>query len=159
MSEPPTYKHDVSGAGKRISLRKWLISALIMALLALVIYKLAPKTVEEEEPEGATVSVQVARVERETITQESKALGTVFPREQASISVKVSSQIKSMAILKNRSVRAGDVIATLESRDVQAQRAEAVKALEEARLNARVLTTGTIPQAKAQEEKELADWR
>lgn len=153
MSEPPTHKE------KPISLRKWVISALIMTLLALVIYKLAPKTAEEEEPEGATVSVQVARVERETITKESKALGTVFPREQASISAKVSSQIKSMALLKNHSVRAGDVIATLESRDVQAQRAEAFKALEEARLNARVLTTGTIPQAKAQEDKALADAR
>lgn len=159
MSEPPINKYDVVVAGRRVSLRKWLIAALVMALLALVIYKLAPKTSEEGEPEGATVSVQVAKVEREEITQESKALGTVFPREQASISAKVSSQIKSMAILKNRSVRAGDVIATLESRDVQAQRAEAVKALEEARLNSRVLTTGTIPQAKAQEDKALADAR
>src|SRR5678815_1235827 len=159
MNEPPTHKHDVFSAGKRTGLRKWLISALVMALLALVIYKLAPKTAEEGEPEGGTVSVQVAKVERETITQESKALGTDFPREQASISAKVSSQIKSMAILKNRTVRAGDVIATLESRDVQAQRAEAVKALEEARLNARALSTGTIPQARAQEAKALEDAR
>lgn len=159
MIEPPTFEPKVIGSEKRKRVRNWVISVVALAVLALVIYKLAPGTAVEEEPEAATVSVQVAKVERETISAKSKALGTVFPREQASISSKISSQIKSMAILKNRSVRAGDIIATLESRDLQAQRAEAVRALEEARLNARALTTGTIPQAKAQEEKALQDAR
>lgn len=139
--------------------RSWLIAALVLALLAFGIYRLRPKPVAEEEPESAVVSVEVAKVERRTITAETAALGTVFPREQATISAKISSQIKSMPLLKNRSVRAGEVIAQLESRDLQAQRAEAEKALEEARLNARALTTGTIPQAKAQEEKALQDAR
>jgi HlyD family secretion protein len=128
-------------------------------MLAFGIYKLRPKPEKEEEPEAVVVSVQVAKAERQTITAETSALGTIFPREQATLSAKISSQIKSMPLLKNRLVSAGQVIAQLESRDLQAQRAEAEKSLEEARLNARALSTGTIPQAKAQEEKALQDAR
>jgi multidrug efflux pump subunit AcrA (membrane-fusion protein) len=139
--------------------RSWLVAALVLALLAFGIYKLRPKPEKEEEAEAAVVSVRVAKVERQTITAEATALGTIFPREQATVSAKISSQIKTMPLLKNRAVRAGEVIATLESRDLQAQRAEAEKALEEARLNARALSTGTIPQARAQDEKALQDAR
>ncbi|MEP7339412.1 MAG: efflux RND transporter periplasmic adaptor subunit, partial [Acidobacteriota bacterium] len=139
--------------------RSWLIAALVVALLAFGVYKLRPKPEKEEEAESPVVSVQVAKAERQTITAETAALGTIFPREQATLSAKISSQIKSMPLLKNRTVRAGETIATLESRDLQAQRAEAEKAMEEARLNARALSTGTIPQARAQEEKALTDAR
>ena len=153
------FNREIKRAEKWGGARSWLIAALALALLAFGIYKLRPKPEKEEEPEAAVVSVRVAKAERQTITVQTAALGTVFAREQAAISAKISSQIKSMPLLKNRAVRTGEVIATLESRDLQAQRAEAEKALEEARLNARALTTGAIPQAKAQEEKALTDAR
>jgi len=159
MNGPSMFNHEIKRAEKWGGARSWLVAIVVLALLALGIYKLRPKPEKEGEPEAAVVSVQVAKAERQTITAQATALGTIFPREQATISAKISSQIKSMPLLKNRAVRAGDVIATLESRDLQAQRAEAEKALEEARLNAKALTTGAIPQAKAQEEKVLTDAR
>jgi len=64
-----------------------------------------------------------------------------------------------MALLKNKVVRAGDVIAVLESRDLQAQLAEAVAALNEARANERSLLTGTIPKTNAEDQKALLDAR
>ena len=64
-----------------------------------------------------------------------------------------------MALLKNKVVRAGEVIAVLESRDLQAQRAEAVAALNEARANERSLITGTIPKTNAEDQKALLDAR
>jgi multidrug resistance efflux pump len=64
-----------------------------------------------------------------------------------------------MPLLKNRFMRAGDVIAVLESSDLQAQRNEAVAALEEARSNARSIETGAIPQNDAQNQKALRDAR
>jgi len=64
-----------------------------------------------------------------------------------------------MALLKNKLVRAGEVIAVLESRDLQAQRAEAVAALNQERANERSVTTGTIPQTNAQDQKALRDAR
>jgi len=56
-------------------------------------------------------------------------------------------------------VQAGQVIATLESRDLESQRAEAVATLGEARLNAQGVSTGAIPQTNAQDEKALRDAR
>jgi multidrug efflux pump subunit AcrA (membrane-fusion protein) len=64
-----------------------------------------------------------------------------------------------MALLKNKPVKAGEVLATLESRDLQAQRAEAASALEEAQANLRLLSGGTIPETNAQDEKALRDAR
>ena len=59
--------------------------------------------------------------------------------------------------MKNQVVRAGEVIAVLESRDLVAQRNEAVAALNQERANERSVTTGTIPQTNAQDQKALRD--
>ncbi len=149
---------------ERVSWRKnrnWLITAALFIVLALVIIWLSAGRKEAEEgiPEAATVSVRVARAERGEIAAEVSALGTIFPREAATVSPKISAQIKQMALLKNKAVRAGEPVATLEARDVQAQRAEAAAALEEAQANARLLSGGTIPETTAQDEKALRDAR
>ena len=87
------------------------------------------------------------------------AVGTIWPRERADVAAKVSAQIKTMALLKNKVVRAGEVIAVLESRDLQAQRAEAIAALNQARAEERSIVTGTIPKTNAEDQKALTDAR
>src|SRR6185437_9014108 len=99
--------------------------------------------------------VKVAKAEKATIAAPVTAVGTIWPREKADVSAKISAQIKSMSLLKNKLVRAGQVIAVLESRDLQAQRAEAVAALNEARANERSLITCTIPTTNAEDQKAL----
>jgi len=105
------------------------------------------------------VSVKVAKAEREAIAAEVSAVGTIWPREKADVAAKIGAQIKKMALLKNKVVRAGEVIALLESRDLQAQRAEAVAALNEARANERSIVTGSIPKTNAEDQKALFDAR
>lgn len=140
-------------------LGKWTILAGALVVVSLATWWFWPRSqaADPAAEAAAVVSVRIATAERRPIAAQASALGTVFPREQATISAKISSQIKSMELLKNRVVRAGDIIAVLESRDLQAQRAEAAQALQEARLNAQSLKTGTIPQAGAQQEKVLRD--
>jgi multidrug efflux pump subunit AcrA (membrane-fusion protein) len=137
----------------------WLIISVSFVLLALAIIWISAgrKKTEEEETEAAVVSVRVARAERGAISSEVSALGTIFPREAATVSSKINAQIKQMPLIRNKPVRAGDVIVTLESRDIQAQRAEAADALEEARANARLTSGGTIPEATAQDQKAVRD--
>jgi HlyD family secretion protein len=137
------------------------VALLVVALAAFLLWRSrkAPAAAAAEAETTPVVSVRVARAERQQIAARASALGTVFPREQATVAAKVSAQIKQMPLLKNRVVRAGEVVATLESRDLQAQRAEAVAALNEALANARSITTGTIPQTNAQDEKALRDAR
>lgn len=130
------------------------VVALFLLLLLIWKWRSAPAT---EEPTAVVVSVKVAKVMKETIAAPVSAVGTIFPREQATVATKISAQIKTMAILKNKFVKAGEVIAVLESRDLVAQRNEAVAALNQERASERSVTTGTIPQTNAQDQKALRD--
>jgi RND family efflux transporter MFP subunit len=112
-----------------------------------------------DETVTPVVSVKVAKAEKDAIAAQIVAVGTIWPREKSDVGAKISAQIKQMALLKNKLVRAGEVIAVLESRDLQAQRAEAVAALNQERANERSVTTGTIPQTNAQDQKGLRDAR
>jgi HlyD family secretion protein len=145
------------------SRRRLILIASAVLLLVLVIVVLVWRsrrnTVTTADAAEPVVSVLVAKAEKQTIAAQVSALGTVFPRDTAQVSAKISAQIKQMPLLKNRPVRAGDVVAVLESRDLQAQRGEAAAALNEARANARSVETGTIPQNNAQDQKALRDAR
>jgi len=131
---------------------------IFITLITLIIWRSRSGSDEEAEV-TPTVSVKVAKAEKGTIAAEISAIGTIWPREKADVGAKISAQIKQMGLLKNRVVRAGEVIAVLESRDLQAQRAEAVAALNEARANERSVVTGTIPKTNAEDQRALADAR
>lgn len=146
----------------RLNRLGWIIIIAALAATTLLAYRLWPSRKAADaadEDADVVVSVRVAKIERETISSDVSAIGTISPRERATVSARVNGQIKSMPLLRNRYVRAGDVIATLESRDIQAQRAEAAAALEEAQANARLLSGGAIPETTAQDEKALRDAR
>jgi HlyD family secretion protein len=133
-----------------------LLGLMVLILSSVIIWRLRRAATSEEEV-VPVVSVKVAKVEKEAIAAEVTAVGTIWPREKADVSAKISAQIKKMALLKNHLVRAGEIIAILESRDLQAQRAEAVAALNEAVAGQRSVETGTIPQTDAQDQKALRD--
>ena len=59
--------------------------------------------------------------------------------------------------VENKLVKAGEVIAVFESRDLVAQRNEAVAALNQERANERSVTTGAIPQANEQDQRAVHD--
>src|SRR3954452_4395743 len=135
------------------------IAIIVFGLTVLIIWRWKRSKAETEAEVTPVVSVKVAKAEKGSIAAQVVAVGTIWPREKADVAAKVSAQIKQMALLKNKVVRAGEVIAVLESRDLQAQRAEAVAALNEARANERSLITGTIPKTNAEDQKSLLDAR
>ena len=132
---------------------------LALTLIILIIWRLKGSASEGETEVTPTVSVKVVKAEKGDVAAEVSAVGTIWPREKADVGAKISAQIKHMALLKNKLVRAGEVIALLESRDLQAQRAEAVAALNEARASERSLVSGTIPKTNAEDQKALLDAR
>ena len=136
-----------------------VIAVVVFALTILIIWRWKKSQAESEAEVTPVVSVKVAKAEQSTIAAQVVAVGTIWPRERADVGAKIGAQIKKMALLKNKVVRAGEVIAVLESRDLQAQRAEAVAALNEARANERSLITGTIPKTNAEDQKALMDAR
>jgi len=135
------------------------VGVVVLSLLIVVIWILKRSKTEAEAEVTPVVSVKVVKAEKGEIAAQYSAVGTIWPREKADVAAKISAQIKQMALLKNRLVHAGEIIAVLESRDLQAQRAEAVAALNEARANERSLITGTIPKTNAEDQKALSDAR
>lgn len=103
------------------------------------------------------VSVKTATAEKQPIAQEFTAVGTVAPAEQSTVAASISAQVKQMRLLKNQFVQQGEVLAVLASQDLQSQRNEANAALDEAKLNLQTLQKVTIPQSRAQIEKDLSD--
>jgi len=136
-----------------------VIAVVVFGLTVLIIWRWKKSRAETEAEVTPVVSVKVAKAEKGEIAAQVVAVGTIWPREKADVAAKVSAQIKKMALLKNKVVRAGEVIAVLESRDLQAQRAEAVAALNQARAEERSLVTGTIPKTNAEDQKALNDAR
>src|SRR5438067_3831577 len=136
-----------------------VIAVVVFALAILIIWRLKKSKAESEAEVTPVVSVKVAKAEQGSIAAQVVAVGTIWPRERADVAAKVSAQIKKMALLKNKVVRAGEVIAVLESRDLQAQRAEAIAALNQARAEERSIVTGTIPKTNAEDQKALSDAR
>ncbi|HSS18832.1 MAG TPA: efflux RND transporter periplasmic adaptor subunit [Pyrinomonadaceae bacterium] len=133
------------------------VALVALVLLVLVIWLWRRSATTTEQAAEVVVSVKVAKAEKETISAPVSALGTIFPRDKATVAAKIGAQIKSMALLKNKLVRAGEVIAVLESRDLVAQRNEAIAALNQERASERSVATGTIPQTNAQDQKALRD--
>jgi multidrug efflux pump subunit AcrA (membrane-fusion protein) len=135
------------------------VAAIFFTLVVLIIWRWRKSRDAESETANIVVSVKVAKAEKAHIAAQVVAVGTIWPRDKADVAAKVSAQIKKMALLKDRFVHAGDVIAMLESRDLQAQRAEAVAALNQARAEERSLVTGTIPKTNAEDQRALHDAR
>lgn len=158
--ETPTVNEDTSRVRQRnLVLLIGAIGLVVLLLVVLIVWRWKRSASETEADVTPTVSVKVVKAARESIAAPVTAIGTIWPREKADVGAKISAQIKQMSLLKNKLVRAGEVIAVLESRDLQAQRAEAVGALNEARASERSLVTGTIPKTNAEDQKALLDAR
>jgi multidrug resistance efflux pump len=105
------------------------------------------------------VSVRTARAEKQTISADVSSVGTIFPVRQAVVSSNLSGQIKGLRILKDVYVREGELLARINTNDLEAQKREAEAVLREARLNVQTLTKSAIPQADIQAAKDLRDAR
>ena len=114
------------------------IAAVVVVAVVLYLRQRSAHPADAASDEAdVVVGVRVAKAERKPIAAESSTLGTIFAREQATVSPKVGGQIVQMRLLKNANVRAGEVIAQLEApdRDIRDARAnvESARALYERR--------------------------
>src|SRR5262249_12350657 len=78
--------------------RGLLVTLIALLLITAIVYRLWPQKAAEEENETVVVSVQVAKAEYQPIATETSALGTVFPKQQATVSAKISAPIVRMEL-------------------------------------------------------------
>jgi len=100
---------------------------------------------KEELPQTPVVTVKAARAETADVQLTIQAPASIFPREQANISARITAPILSLKARKGDAVAAGQVLAVLENKDVQAQQAEATANLADAEANLQKLSAGTLP--------------
>ena len=142
--------------------RNIIVGVVIVALVGIAVWYFflkggnATDTATTKEAD-VVVSVVTETVKTDTISADETAIGTVYPLEQAVVSSNINGLIMEMPLWKNQLVKKGAVLARIDARDLQAQRAEAVSALSEAKLNVQTLQKSAIPAAEAQNKKDLAD--
>jgi multidrug efflux pump subunit AcrA (membrane-fusion protein) len=133
------------------------IAAVVLLLAIVLIWRKCSGGTPAAEETAIVVSVQVAKAERTTIANDITTVATLEPRNQADIMPKVSAQIREMGLIVNRNVRAGDILAVLESRDLSAQRSEAAAAVRETAATLQTTAHGSVPLTDAQDRKSVRD--
>lgn len=99
----------------------------------------------EEAPKKTLVTVKVTQAEAADVQLTVQAPATIFPREQANISARITAPILSLKVRKGDNVTAGQMLATLESKDVEAQQAEASANVADAEATLQKASAGTLP--------------
>ena len=89
--------------------------AVALAAASLAFFGCSSKQESEPPP---TVTVQVAAAEEKSIQDVVSADAVLYPREQAAIVPKISAPVKKFYVQRGSKVRAGQVLAELEDRDL-----------------------------------------
>ncbi|MDZ4799289.1 MAG: efflux RND transporter periplasmic adaptor subunit [Bryobacteraceae bacterium] len=100
---------------------------------------------EDPAPTKAVVAVKTARAEGTSVELILRAPATIFPREQANITPRLTGVIRELRVRKGDTVSAGTVLATLENRDLSAQRDEALAMVADAQASLEKARKGTLP--------------
>jgi RND family efflux transporter MFP subunit len=113
---------------------------------------------KEEKEAEAPAPVQVTAVTQDTIRRIVVGDGVLYPRDQASVMPKIAAPVQKFYVNRGDHVKAGQMLATLENRDLTAAAAEGKGVVAQAESNLRTTEGATVPEAvvKAQSDVEAA---
>jgi multidrug efflux pump subunit AcrA (membrane-fusion protein) len=100
---------------------------------------------QEETAPKPVVEVKVAKAEAAGVKITVRAPASVFAREQANISARITAPIRKLLVRKGDTVAAGQALAQLDNSDLMAQRDEAAAGVTDAQANLERVTSGTLP--------------
>ena len=125
------------------------------AILALLGVALLSSCAKKEEAPQPVVTVQTAAVERGPIQQVITADALLFPRDQAAITPKIVSPVKTFYVNRGSPVHRGQLLAVLENRDLAAAEVENKGAYEQARAAYGLETSSALPEEWQKSELDL----
>jgi multidrug efflux pump subunit AcrA (membrane-fusion protein) len=129
---------------------------VLLAVLALLSSACSKK--EEKETE-APATVQVTAVTQSTIHRVVSGDGALFPRDQASVMPKIAAPVEKFLVNRGDHVKAGQLLAVLESRDLTAEAAEGQAGLQQAESNLRTTSDASIPESVVKAETDVESAR
>ncbi len=111
-----------------------------------------------EKPAEPTVGVQVVPVKKATIEQTVTSEAVLFPLAQSAIVPKISAPIKAFYVNRGSKVHAGQLLATLENRDLAAAAQDNQGTYDQAQAAYAIATASTLPEEiqKAQGDTQSA---
>lgn len=113
---------------------------------------------KEEKEKDPVVTVQVTPAKRATISQAVSSEAVIYPLEQATISPKITAPITEFKVRRGDRVRKGQLLATLENKDLAGQAEASRGSFEQADAGYKTSVDATIPQQlqKAQLDADAA---
>ena len=113
---------------------------------------------KEEKEKDPVVTVQVTPARRATISQTVSAEAAIYPLEQATIAPKITAPITEFKVRRGDRVRKGQLLATLENKDLAGQAEASRGQFEQADAGYKTSVDATIPQQlqKAQLDADAA---
>jgi len=135
----------------------------LSSLAALAGMLLAVGCSSEKADTEPTVTVQVAAVEKTTIQHTIKTQAILFPRQQAAIVPKISAPVQKFMVKRGSAVRAGQLLAVLENRDLNAAAQDTKGSYDQAQASYATTTGASLPEeiqkaeADAQQAQQALD--
>jgi multidrug efflux pump subunit AcrA (membrane-fusion protein) len=114
----------------------------------------ARNKVEPAETEHV-VTVDVAPVLTSPISLKVTADAVLYPLQQSAVVSKIAAPVKKFYVERGSRVRAGQLLAELENRDLEAAAAENQAAFEQAEANYQTVARGTVPEDLQKAEVEV----
>lgn len=131
LTEPAMESSEISEQHSEVVKHKptWIAAAILggtlIAVGSVAWFSLLRHSSESISPETATVHPIVVETElltKESITDLRLLTGTVEPVETVTVTSRVMGQIKSLPVEEGDRVKAGQILATIDVKDIQAQR-------------------------------------
>jgi len=129
--------------------------ALLSAVCALLCSGCSKKGDDEGKKAEAPAPVQVTAVTQDTIRRTVEADGVLFPLDQASIMPKISAPVQKFTVNRGDHVKAGQLVAVLENRDLSAAVVEGRGQLTQAESNFRATSSATVPEEVVKAESDV----
>src|SRR5438034_11062399 len=126
----------------------------LMLVTGLVLLGCTAKEAEDPQEEHV-VTVDVAPVLSSPISLKITADALLYPRQQAAIVPKISAPVKKFYVDRGARVRAGQLLAELENRDLAAAVAETQAAYEQAEANYQTVLKATGPEEAQKSEIDV----
>jgi HlyD family secretion protein len=117
-------------------------SLLIVAALLLLLFACSNKEAEQEP----LVTVQVAQARIAPIASKIEAQAIIYPIRQAAIAPKISAPVKKFYVERGTHVKAGQLLAELENRDLVAAEIDNRGAFEQAQAAYETAVRGNVPE-------------
>src|SRR5271157_4395524 len=125
---------------------RWLLVVAAGSLAAACLLAAACSKKQEEETE-APAPVQVTGVTQEPIRRIVAGDGVLFPQDQTSVMPNIAKPVVRFYANRGDHVKQGQLVATLESRDLAAAVANAKAQVNQAALNLHSVELATIPES------------